>query len=162
MSDDSASLELRSVVQRFNDSNEVLTQLRERLRSLADSEDSQTASSQKLGEASDHLRSYTAHLEEITTALQAAATETQKAMTTAREFLQGTGLKAVRGDVSQLEAAVAAGNGALQVSNARIIELLEQEIVSTRAEAAQAVQARQALEAKIATVPERSRRKFGL
>lgn len=162
MSDDSASLELRSVVQRFNDSTEVLGQLRERLRSLAEAEDSQAASAESLDDASEHLRSFTTQIEQSTATLQAAVDETRAAMAVAREFLEGTDLKAVRGDLSQLERVVAAGNGALEVSVARIVELLEREVVGAKGEASHAVLARQQLEAKIAAIPEKTRRKFGL
>ncbi len=50
MSDETVSLELRSVVQRFNDSSEVLEQLRERLRLLALADETQSASARSIGE----------------------------------------------------------------------------------------------------------------
>lgn len=158
MSDESVSLELRSVVQRFNDSGEVLEQLRERLRLLAEADETQSASASSIGEASEELRQFAGELAKETAALASAAAETKAAMETAREFLQGTDLKVIREDVGRL----ATGQEALQTANTRVVELLEQELIAIRTELGEAVQARQQLEAKIAAVPEKTRRKLGL
>lgn len=111
-----------------------------------------------IGEASEHLRQFASELEKETAALASAVAETKAAMETAREFLQGTDLKAIREEVGRL----ATGQAELQTGNARVVELLEVELAAMRTELGQATQARQQLEAKIAAVPEKTRRKLGL
>lgn len=158
MSDESVSLELRSVVQRFNDSSEVLEQLRERLRLLALADETQSASAKSIGEASEQLREFAGEVEKETSALASAVAETKAAMEIAREFLQGTDLKAIREEVGRLTM----GQTALQTGNTRVVELLELELAAMRTELGQVTQARQQLEANIAAVPDKTRRKLGL
>jgi hypothetical protein len=158
MSEESSAMDLRSVVQRFSDSSEALEQLRERLRRLAEAEDAQVDAADSINEARDQLRRLTGELENEIAVLSAATAETRSAMAAATEFLQGTDLKLIRDEITRLGSA----QDDLRSSNSQIAELLEHDLASARTEASQAVEARRQLEAKVAALPEKTRRKFGL
>jgi hypothetical protein len=151
-------MDLRSVVQRFSESSEVLEQLRERLRRLAEAEDVQVNAADSISGARDQLLQLTAVLEKEIAALSAATVETRDAMTAATALLQGTDLKMIREEIARLMNA----QDDLRSSNSRIAELLEHDLLSARAEASEAIDARRQLEAKIASIPEKVRRKLSL
>ena len=183
MSDDPNSLELRSVVKRFNDSGQALEQLREKLRTLADLEAENTSSTASVTAASEALTNHAAQIDLALEGLRSAIGQTEGAMTAARGLLDGSDFASIRTEVAAIGTAVGGGrdemraatgsiseqirklqeaHAATGTSVSRVLALLEQELATARVQASAANEARLALEAKVQAIPEKTRRKLGL
>lgn len=184
---DDNTIELPSVVQRFRESSDALESLRERLRSLALAEDTQTKAAASLETASGNLNSLLNDIGSAVSGLSSASELVQAAMEAARAYMEGTDLGAVKSgldtvglsiaelrdisatDKSNLHDELAAirdestrTSAELQASVEALSQRLSEELAVARAEAAALNATREQLEAKIASVPEKYRRKFGL
>ncbi len=184
---DENTIELPSVVQRFRESSDALDSLRERLRSLALAEDTQTEAATSIETASGNLNSLLNEIGSAVSGLSSASELVQAAMEAARADMEGTDLLAVKSgldtvvlsiaelrdmsatDKSNLRDELAAirddstrTSAALQASVEALSQRLSEELAVARAEAAALNATREQLEAKIAGVPEKYRRKFGL
>lgn len=183
MSDDAGGLELRSVVQRFQDSTDALGQLRERLRILAETEDQQTSAAASIQGASDELRGQVTAMHAIVESLISAVNQTKSAMEAAAGLLDGSNIMALRSDVQAVGATTAdalrelrresgvaatelaelkAGQAESLSNLRRVVQLLEEDLQRSRSELAACTHAGQQLAAKIASIPEKTRRKLGL
>lgn len=180
---DENTIELPSVVQRFREAGEALETLRARLRALELAEDAQTRSAQSIGTASDVLVSSAHEMSSITETMRAACSLTEQAMESTRRFLEGTDLSGLRTSIDSIENVMAGNQRTTDEQLKAISEAvatdaqtsaealatitalaakIENDLVAARSEAARANAAREALEAKIQAIPEKTRRKLGL
>ena len=181
---DDTTIELQTVVQRFRESGDALESLKARLQTLATAESVQTKAAKSIETASSELRAFVKEIEVAVSALATTCQQAQVAMDAARVFLEGTDLLAVKSgldsigqSVDDLKSELAGGIATelalvRQQSESSNVSLLhaiesfstrfEHELADAHARASTATAAREALEARIAAVPEKSRRKLGL
>jgi DNA repair exonuclease SbcCD ATPase subunit len=104
---DDASLGLRDVQQRFQDSATALDDVRERLHRLADAQEQRTAVSESLERAADEMAGLTRTAGEAVAALTDAQTKAAEAFASVQAVVDGTELRAIRENVDGVSSAVA-------------------------------------------------------
>jgi len=180
------SINIESVVRRFDDSTRALSDLQATIETLGTSQATQQRAADSIEDAASRLLEFTSQLGEVCEKVSEANAAAVEALGAAEKFLEGTDLSQMKSQVLELSGQAA-----------RIVELLEGSLQEARqtasaAESAredanselQALQAKieeadqaassaqrakesteselQALKAKVADLPERARRKFGL
>jgi chromosome segregation ATPase len=126
-------LDVQAVVDRFDESEQALQDVRQRLRGLVSAEESAGQAAASMQQASQALTSAAKALEAAVTEVQEVRTTTIAALDAAREFLAGTDLSSLRQEVAALAEAMP-----------------------------KAEDARAELEALKLRIPERMRKKFGI
>lgn len=165
-----------SVTERFEAATAALDTLHQHLGSLAGAQEHQAAMSDAIREAAKQLREMVSTLTSTTGTVRAALVDLGQALTSAAEFLQGSQVEALRRDVISLEEGIAtaressvAYTESLRAAVERVgdtlageLKQIREERNSTRVELASAEDRLEELEAKITTIPKRTRQKFNL
>ena len=155
---DDRGIDIKVVAQRFAQSTEALDQLAEKLNSLGSNNEAITRVNQNVTQASNQIQKLTDELAKLTTIMRNAGSKVELAADTAAQFLSQTDLSSIgrgldsilvslNGKMSDLDSQV---RSLTDLSNKKDIELS-----NIRVELG-------ALKAKLASVPEKQRKKLGL
>lgn len=176
---DHDSLSLTAVIERFTDSERALEQVRRNLQALQLAEDIQTKAASALETVASQTGTFVGSVEGYLGELHRTQDLVQSALTTAREFLEGTDVPALQRELARLGDEVASIGQRLEASDKasaerwtsleaqlRNADEARSEAEETRREAdrfrQEAEAAKAELEALKNAIPDRTRRKMGL
>lgn len=117
---DGSTLDLRSVIERFDASNEALDQLRERLQGLALAQETQEQAATALAGTAETITAYGGQAYWAAEALRTASDEIRGAMEAAAQFLAGTDLGAVHQTIDEMRQSVTGVQATLEQQTAEL------------------------------------------
>ena len=168
----SDSLSLTAVIDRFTDSERALEQIRQSLQALQLAEDTHGRAASALETVADRTGEFTATVQRHVDELNATAELLRSALTTAREFLEGTDLRALQEELARVGDSVAGISQRLDTTEQAdaqrwtTFETRLQQAEELRREAEEARKdaeaAKAELEALKQAIPVRTKRKMGL
>ena len=158
-----------SVAQRLEESMEALERLRAQLDGLASAEEHQAQVSESIAGAATEMTHVARSLGAATETAQSAMAGLQSTLLAADQFLQGTELRSLKTDLAAMHAALGSGLATMRQGVKEIQDRLAGQLNKAQEErdGAQADLDRarlriEELEEKIARIPDRQQRKFGL
>lgn len=149
MSDD--SLNVQAVVDQFRESEEALSDLRERLRSIVLAEEGAEHAAESIEAASTRLATTASVLEEQLAEMEASRKATIDALKAAQRFLSGTDFTALRAEITSSTELVREGLASIQSQIAELSTRIPQ-VEELRAE----------MEGLKERIPARTRKKMGV
>ena len=184
------NINIREIIARFQNSAEVIDELRARLESLTATDDLHSASLQSTQSAAQAIQELSTMMRQATDTLKVTLTTADSALRTATEFLQATDLSEVGKELKSVSSEQAAlrkdqneFKNEITSSLTRVNELISQQADALRrdldaaksetldernrannatTEAARAEADLNALKTKIGSIPDRVRSKYGL
>ena len=158
-------LSLDGVVRSFNESSEILDQLRERLLALASSDETRQESSNSLKNSADQLAEVTNELQVHTAQLLAFGGKVEDAASLAKTQLSALApdaLLVALGEQKDGLQNVAERMESMESTTSGAIETLAAELAASRARIEQQSADLAAIRSRIAGIPDKIRRKHGL
>lgn len=107
-------LDIAAVIKQFDESEELLSGLRDRLRSIVDAEETADRASSAVSEAATALAGFTQMLNGMAAELAEARSATVSALEAARRFLEGVDLESIRRSITDLGKEVGAQGASLR------------------------------------------------